>query len=723
MVSSTYRTGSWLGIVRSGSVIVLEGNTNPAIVNRLWDFLGVEPTIHGVLNQVTAEFGTGLTGLPSFAILVQSDKLHAILRGDITLIAHQGDSAEVVSGREVSTWSERSLALPEALELTLADTSAGETELELPVGEAVVRLQRLLQGDLHGTKTGFAAAVSAPEGLAEEESAAVEASPALAAEEVLNPGGNHDAQDSAADYASEDESTKFAEQPQAEEHSVSLLKHDWFAPAEEPVESAPATDEAPSNVPVEDADAYASFAMAAEAADAEWSAQLAPVSATAEESHNDLNLTRYPDLHHDEFTEQVAVEGSEQEPGVEAGPLAAEPLEQDPLEADPLEADPLEQEQLEQEQLMDEYGVAAEPVEVQEAPESPSSEEESFTTNYDHLWGPTISRSVEDAAVRLDENGQPVHPVSSDPVVPPLPPAPPLSGHGEDPAAGILPAHHDPFGAPDSEGGAFPSAEQGAQHRPDPGAQHNPDPGAQHNPDPGAQHNPDPGAQHNSHSPMIDSVPWNMSPAVEQQAPPATSTPPATSAPLAPENVAFDPDHDGHTIMSGEGQQHSALASAPLLESRPSTGPMVLARMCPHGHANPPSRSQCTHCGASINSEPREVGRPRLGTMHISSGESVELDHSLIIGRQPSVSRVMGGAMPRLVQVKSGNDDISRSHVEVRLDGWDVLLVDLKATNGTVLVREGQAPRRLSQGEEAILLNGDIAELGDGISLLFDGLL
>ena len=79
--------------------------------------------------------------------------------------------------------------------------------------------------------------------------------------------------------------------------------------------------------------------------------------------------------------------------------------------------------------------------------------------------------------------------------------------------------------------------------------------------------------------------------------------------------------------------------------------------------------------------------------------------------------------MPRLVQVTSGNGDISRSHVEVRLDGWDVLLVDLKATNGTVLVREGQAPRRLSQGEEAILLNGDIAELGDGISLLFEGLL
>jgi len=106
--------------------------------------------------------------------------------------------------------------------------------------------------------------------------------------------------------------------------------------------------------------------------------------------------------------------------------------------------------------------------------------------------------------------------------------------------------------------------------------------------------------------------------------------------------------------------------------------------------------------------------------MRISSGELVDLDQSLVIGRQPSVSRVQGAGMPRLVQVASPGGDISRSHVEVRLEGWHVMLCDLKATNGTVLVREGQAPRRLAQNEMAILLDGDIAELGDNISLRFE---
>ena len=91
MVSTTYSTGSWLGIVRSGSVIVLEAHTDPAIVTGLWDFLGQEPTIHGVLNEVTRQFGTGLTGLPDFAIVVQSDRLHAILRGEMTLLARTGE--------------------------------------------------------------------------------------------------------------------------------------------------------------------------------------------------------------------------------------------------------------------------------------------------------------------------------------------------------------------------------------------------------------------------------------------------------------------------------------------------------------------------------------------------------------------------------------------------------------------------------------------------------
>ncbi|MGY4540896.1 hypothetical protein ACVWY0_000802 [Arthrobacter sp. UYNi723] len=185
---------------------------------------------------------------------------------------------------------------------------------------------------------------------------------------------------------------------------------------------------------------------------------------------------------------------------------------------------------------------------------------------------------------------------------------------------------------------------------------------------------------------------------------------------------AFDGDHDGHTIMKSD-LAGMAAHPAPVPEPDSAAVPLVLARVCGRGHANPPTHAQCAACGSPLPADAVQVARPRLGRMRVSTGALVDLDQSLVIGRQPSVSRVQGGVMPRLVQVASPSGDISRSHVEVRLEGWHVMLCDLKATNGTVLVRQGQPPRRLAQNEMAILLDGDIAELGDDISLRFEEIL
>jgi hypothetical protein len=250
---------------------------------------------------------------------------------------------------------------------------------------------------------------------------------------------------------------------------------------------------------------------------------------------------------------------------------------------------------------------------------------------------------------------------------------------------------------------------------------------------------------------LIDSVPWHTGgdrPSSASAFQPAMSSP-APAAPLPPTALdgpapqATDPqvpvlqlpaaqpdanaDHDGQTIMkadlagAGAGPR-SASARRPSTgpDTEPSTGPLVLARVCQQGHANPSTYSQCGRCGVPLPGDGVQVRRPRLGRMRLSTGELIDLDQSLVVGRQPSVSRVQGAVMPKLVQVASPSGDISRSHVEVRLEGWHVMLCDLKATNGTVLVREGQPPRRLAQGEMAILLDGDIAEVGDGISLRFE---
>ena len=248
-------------------------------------------------------------------------------------------------------------------------------------------------------------------------------------------------------------------------------------------------------------------------------------------------------------------------------------------------------------------------------------------------------------------------------------------------------------------------------------------------PHPGEEDEPDAEA-------LIDAVPWLAAARAQARAdaaeeqdlddlPTISSAPRSASSPESAAPAAGPlGDHDGDTVMRSDlPTQILPVAPSPGSEPPASTGPQVLGRLCPAGHANPPTSSTCAHCGEPLGDEPREVQRPSLGRMVISGGEAVELDRPAVIGRQPSVSRSASGSMPRVVQVKSPSGDISRSHLEVQLEGWHVMLVDLKATNGTMLVRAGMPPRRLGQGEKLMLLDGDVADLGDGVSLKFEGLL
>ncbi|MFF2316706.1 hypothetical protein ACFVTE_10590 [Arthrobacter sp. NPDC058097] len=345
--------------------------------------------------------------------------------------------------------------------------------------------------------------------------------------------------------------------------------------------------------------------------------------------------------------------------------------------------------------------------------DSPATE---LTGSYDHLWDKTVVRSIEDAAVRTDQDDDGGAPVGGESAVP-------ETGTKETAAQE----------SPSAPASSAPASSAPALSAPDPAT---PAPSTTAPSTPAL-----PG--------LIDSVPWatggGRAPA--PQVPPtfsATEAPPSSATPDVPPSfaaaqvppsfssvpgpgAAAEGDHDGQTILksnlSTSGGQQAGQGSEPGQAAAAGNGPLVLARVCPAGHANPPTSGQCFTCGAQLPDVAIQVPRPRLGRLRLSTGELIDLEQSLVIGRQPSVSRVQGGTMPRLVQVASPGGDISRSHVEVRLEGWHVMLCDLKATNGTVLVREGQPPRRLAQNEMAIVLDGDIAEIGDDVSLRFEEIL
>ena len=94
-----------------------------------------------------------------------------------------------------------------------------------------------------------------------------------------------------------------------------------------------------------------------------------------------------------------------------------------------------------------------------------------------------------------------------------------------------------------------------------------------------------------------------------------------------------------------------------------------------------------------------------------SQGETLLVDGPVLLGRDPEARP--GEAVRHLVQLRSADLSLSRTHVQLRLTGRGRLVVtDRGSTNGSTLLREGAA-RELPLGRATTLLDGDRVRFGD----------
>ncbi|MCL2424639.1 MAG: FHA domain-containing protein [Micrococcales bacterium] len=114
------------------------------------------------------------------------------------------------------------------------------------------------------------------------------------------------------------------------------------------------------------------------------------------------------------------------------------------------------------------------------------------------------------------------------------------------------------------------------------------------------------------------------------------------------------------------------------------------------------------------------VGDAPAAQLVLNTGLIVALDRPVLLGRAPQAARVSSREMPRLVAVPSPQQDISRTHAEVRMDGDDVLVTDLDSTNGVHVLRPGGGARRLRPGEPRVLAVDETIDLGDGVTFVVE---
>lgn len=207
---------------------------------------------------------------------------------------------------------------------------------------------------------------------------------------------------------------------------------------------------------------------------------------------------------------------------------------------------------------------------------------------------------------------------------------------------------------------------------------------------------------------------------------PAWGTPPPAPAPAesAPAAAAEAPAF-GQPQAPAPGE---APAYEPVEPQQPDTGgwtPAEPAGQDHDGHTNagiaPPAELGRQHPGLPGDPPPPSHVATAVAKLIFSSGEVVDVDRPVIVGRAPEARQFTVTEQPHLVTVPSPNQEISSTHLEIRpgsgADSGTATVTDLGSTNGSVLVQPGLDPEDLQPGIAVSLLPGAIIDLGDSVTI------
>jgi hypothetical protein len=185
--------------------------------------------------------------------------------------------------------------------------------------------------------------------------------------------------------------------------------------------------------------------------------------------------------------------------------------------------------------------------------------------------------------------------------------------------------------------------------------------------------------------------------AVEPAGPPPPSAPPGGPPPpprraerilgVAPGEPPRTPLDDGAPVTaSADGEEKSETT---VLDQQPK----AQGHLCARGHLNDPRSHFCVLCGIRMNERTGVLvigSRPPLGLLVFDDGSTYTVDAEYLVGRMPEADQRVRSGVLRAIIIEDRSGSVSRVHAEVRLNGWDVMLVDSGSRNGTYLSAPGE---------------------------------
>lgn len=144
--------------------------------------------------------------------------------------------------------------------------------------------------------------------------------------------------------------------------------------------------------------------------------------------------------------------------------------------------------------------------------------------------------------------------------------------------------------------------------------------------------------------------------------------------------------------------------------------PEVWGGDCKHGHFNDPRAHYCWVCGIGMGQHSmlyRRGPRPPLGLLLLDDGTTLRLDTDYVLGRRPEKAAGVKSGLAQAIRIDDPDGTVSRRHLHVRLNAWDVELMDLGSVNGTFLRTPGDpAYLRIGANEPVRIAPGTMVRVG-----------
>lgn len=151
-----WTAGDHIVIVWSGGSALIDESVGLGVAERIWTRMRRDPQLGTFLKTLAEGSDAGFLDLPSFAVVVRDgERYHLAVRGSLRAEVQRADATEVLSGEGITTWAERVLVSPLAIQLG----SPGPSEGGAPIADGVVRGSSVITGEIRSEPSELREAV------------------------------------------------------------------------------------------------------------------------------------------------------------------------------------------------------------------------------------------------------------------------------------------------------------------------------------------------------------------------------------------------------------------------------------------------------------------------------------------------------------------------------------------------------------------------------------